>query len=236
MPPTPTAPSSHRSRSTRFRDRREAGRELAAALRVLPAHDPIVVALPRGGVPVAFEVARALGAPLDIALVRKLGAPMEPELGVGAIVEGGHVHVDTATVEALGISRAELERVIARETDELERRRRAYRGDRPPVAVGGRTVVLVDDGLATGVTATAAARALRARGAREVILAVPVCPTRVGGPVRAALDRLVCLRSPEPFLGVGDAYEDFAQTSDDEVVGLLAAAGEHGTRQSARLS
>ncbi len=208
----------------RFRDRHHAGRELARALGALAERDPVVVALPRGGVPVGYEVARALGAPLDIGLVRKLGAPMQPELGIGALGEGGQVIVDPNTLERLGVSRAELGQVVERETRELERRRQVYRPSHPALDVDGRVVILVDDGLATGVTAVAAARVLRAGGAREVILAVPVCPSEARGHVRAEFDDFICLGSPEPFIGVGGAYDDFTQTSDREVVELLTAA------------
>jgi putative phosphoribosyl transferase len=183
-----------------------------------------VLALPRGGVPVGFEVARALGAPLDIGLVRKLGAPMQPELGIGALGEGGEVVVDPRAFDQLGISRDDLDRIVERETRELERRRDAYRPGHPALDVADRLVVLVDDGLATGVTASAAARVLKARGAREVLLAVPVCPSEAEQTLKAELDGFVCLRSPSPFYGVGGAYDDFTQTTDREVVGLLATA------------
>jgi putative phosphoribosyl transferase len=205
----------------RFSDRRAAGRLLAARLREMEIEDPVVVALPRGGVPVADEVARALDAPLDIALVRKLGAPRQPELGIGALGEDGTMVLDRDTIAALGVTRSEIEAIVEREAAELERRRRLYRGDEAAVDVGGRTVILVDDGIATGVTTTAACTLLRERGAERVIVAVPVC-------ARAALERLgerlgevVCLQQPWRFRGVGAWYEDFAQTSDDEVVELL---------------
>jgi predicted phosphoribosyltransferase len=218
--PTETDPAE----PARFHDRRDAGRRLGRALRGLADRDPVIVALPRGGVPVGYEVARELGAPLDIGLVRKLGAPLQPELGIGALGEGGEAIVDRDAIEALGISSAELERVIASETRELERRHRLYRRGHPALDVGGRVVILVDDGLATGVSAIAAARALRARGAREVILAVPVCPSGAGERVGRDLDELVCLRSPQHFCGVGGAYDDFSQTGDEEVLELLARA------------
>jgi putative phosphoribosyl transferase len=207
-----------------FRDRREAGRALARELSGLAAERPVVVALPRGGVPVGYEVARALGAPLDIGLVRKLGAPMQPELGIGALGEGDRLIIDADAIHRLGISERELETVVTRERAELERRRRMYRPDNPPIDVDGRVVLLVDDGLATGVTAVAAARVLHARGARSVILAVPVCPEGVGGRLRSEFDGFLCLRSPRRFLGVRGAYVDFTQTSDREVVDLLGRA------------
>ncbi|HYI79491.1 MAG TPA: phosphoribosyltransferase family protein [Thermoleophilaceae bacterium] len=207
--------------SERFVDRRAAGRSLAARLLEVELDAPVVVALPRGGVPVAYEVARALDAPLDIALVRKLGAPGRPELGVGALAEDGTVVVDRDTIAALGIRRAEVEAIVARESVELDRRRALYRGDRPAVDVRDRETVLVDDGIATGVTAVAAAGMLRERGATRVVTAVPVCPASAVGPLREQLGELICLTTPPRFGGVGAWYDDFTQTSDDEVVDLL---------------
>jgi putative phosphoribosyl transferase len=209
------------AREFSFPDRRAAGRMLAARLCKLELDAPVVVALPRGGVPVADEVARALGVPLDIALVRKLGAPSQPELGLGALGEDGTLILDGETIAALGVTREEIQAVAQREAVELERRRQLYRGDTPAIDVDGRTVILVDDGIATGVTTTAACQMLRERGARRVIVAVPVC-------ARGALERLgeqlgevVCLQRPWRFRGVGAWYDDFTQTSDDEVIDLL---------------
>lgn len=207
-----------------FRDRREAGRALGRELAALAPSDPIVVALPRGGVPVGYEVARALEAPLDIGLVRKLGAPMQPEFGIGALGEDGHAIVDAEAVRRLGISREELGRIVEGERRELGRRADRYRPGHPPLDVNERTLILVDDGLATGVTAVAAVRVLKARGAHAVILAVPVCPRHVEARLRSEFDDIICLRSPEPFLGVGGAYDDFSQTTDREVVELLTQA------------
>ena len=204
-----------------FSDRREAGRLLGAELRELEIDSPVVVGLPRGGVPVAYEVARELGAPLDIALVRKLGAPGQPELGIGAVGEDGAVIVDGETVAALGVGRDQIEAVVERESAELERRRERYRGDSAPVDVAGRTAILVDDGIATGVTAIAAVRWLRDRGAARVIAAVPVCPAGAFEKLRDELGELLCLERPPRFGGVGAWYDDFSQTSDDEVVELL---------------
>ncbi len=206
-----------------FRDRREAGRILAGRLRALSIEEPVVVGLPRGGVPVAYEVARALGAPLDIGLVRKLGAPGQPELGIGALGEDGTTILDADTISALAVTEEQIEAVVARERAELERRRRLYRGGLPPVEVAGRTVVLVDDGLATGVTATAATGVMRARGAGRTIVAVPVCPAGIERRLRGRIDELVSLEQPRRFGGVGAWYADFSQTSDREVVALLRA-------------
>ncbi|HEU0018952.1 MAG TPA: phosphoribosyltransferase family protein [Thermoleophilaceae bacterium] len=207
--------------SKRFPDRRAAGRALAERLREIDLDAPVVVALPRGGVPVAHEVAQALGAPLDIALVRKLGAPGRPELGIGALGEDGTAVLDGDTIAALGVTRAQIEAIVEREAGELERRRRLYRGDRPPVDVSGRTVVLVDDGIATGVTTIAAARMLRERGAADVTVAVPVCPAVAVERLRNQLGDIVYLIAPTRFGGVGAWYDDFTQTSDAEVVELL---------------
>ncbi|HEX2160740.1 MAG TPA: phosphoribosyltransferase family protein [Thermoleophilaceae bacterium] len=209
------------ARRSSFQDRRTAGQLLAARLVELDLDAPVVIALPRGGVPVAYEVAQALGAPLDIALVRKLGAPGQPELGIGAVGEDGAVIVDRETVAALGVRRAQIDAAVEREAVELARRRRLYRGNRPPIEVDGRTAILVDDGIATGVTAVAAARGLRDRGAARVITAVPVCPASAVGRLRVELGELVCLEQPRRFGGVGAWYDDFTQTSDDEVMALL---------------
>jgi predicted phosphoribosyltransferase/dienelactone hydrolase len=187
---------------------------------------PIVIGLPRGGVPVAFEVARALDAPMDIAVVRKLGAPSHPEFGVGALAESGDAIVNTDSVRRLGITREELERVVAAERAELDRRIRRYRADRPPIDVSGRVVILTDDGLATGLTAIAVARSLRERGAAKIVLAVPICPAGVADELRDEFDDVFCLSSPQPFLGVGGGYVDFDPTSDQEVVDLLARSRE----------
>ncbi|MGZ8481830.1 MAG: phosphoribosyltransferase family protein, partial [Candidatus Limnocylindria bacterium] len=206
----------------RYRDRADAGRELGARLRDLAGERPVVVGLPRGGVPVAYEVAVALEAPLDIVLVRKLGAPMHPELGMGAIGEEGVRVLNDDVVRTLGISREEIEQVAARERAELERRLAAYRGDRPPVPVAGRTVILVDDGIATGFTAKAAALLLRKRGAQRIVLAVPAGPPEAAARFSAAeVDEFVCLHAPEWFFSVGGCYEHFGQTSDEEVRALL---------------
>ena len=183
-----------------------------------------MLALPRGGVPVGYEVAAALDAPFDIMLVRKIGAPAQPEYGIGAIAEEGVRFIRSREAELIGISEEEIDAIVARETAELERRARLYRGERRPLPVEGRTVILVDDGIATGGTAVAASRALRGRGAARVVLAVPVAPPgselRLGG----EFDEVICLEQPHGFHGIGQFYVDFGQVGDDEVVGLLAAA------------
>lgn len=211
-----------------FADRGEAGRRLAAALEPFRERDPLVVALPRGGVPVAFEVAGALGAQLDILLVRKLGAPMNPEYGIGAIAEGDVRFVREEDARLAGVDEAALESVVERERAELERRQRLYRGDRDPHPVQGRTVILVDDGIATGGTAVTAGQALKARGAERVVLAVPVAPPGSSGRLTGEFDDVVCLEEPEGFFGIGQFYVDFGQLDDREVVELLEAARQPG--------
>lgn len=204
----------------RFRDRRAAGRLLAEAVASLRLSDPMVLGLPRGGVPVAFEVAQALGAPLDVFVARKLGAPMQRELGIGAIAEGGQRVVDMSIVRALAIREVTIDEIEAVEREELRRRVERYRGGRPLPALAEHDVVLVDDGLATGVTAEAALLALQALGARRLVLAVPV-----GAPETVArlgqLAEVVALHQPERFQAVGLWYDDFTQTSDEEVDELL---------------
>jgi putative phosphoribosyl transferase len=207
-----------------FRDRRDAGRQLAEALDVLGLVDPLVLALPRGGVPVGYEIARRLGAPLEVFVARKLGAPGRPELGIGALAEGGARVVDRQAVQHLRVTGAELDALIAREQAELARRVEAYRGGRPLPALSGRDVVLADDGLATGVTARASLLALRVAAPRRLILAVPVA-----APDRAALleadgYEVVALARPRGFQAVGSWYDRFDQTPDDEVLELLRAA------------
>lgn len=205
-----------------FADRHEAGRRLAEALLGSLSEHPVVLGLPRGGVPVAAEIASALRAPLDVLVVRKLGCPWQPELGVGAIGEAGIRVVNEPLVELLGISEGQLDEVAGREAEELARRIRRFRGDRPPVAVQGRTVILVDDGLATGFTARAGIEVLRRRGARRIILAVPVAPRETLEEMRTLADEVVALDTPVHFFAIGEFYADFAQTSDEEVVDLMA--------------
>jgi putative phosphoribosyl transferase len=216
----------------RFRNRIEAGEQLARHVAPLASERPIVLALPRGGVPVAYPIAEALDAPLDVIVARKLGVPGHPELGMGAIAEGGTVYVDAAITAQLGIDDDEVAAVRAVEVAELVRRVRMYRADRPPLDVRGRTVLVVDDGLATGVTARAALRSVHERGAARIVFAAPVCAAATAAELRAEMDEVVCASQPSSMVAVGLWYEDFSQTSDEEVLSLLARAreraNEHG--------
>ena len=211
-----------------FRDRSEAGAKLATRLMPLRESQPVVVALPRGGVPVAHEIATALGAPLDVLAVRKLGAPGNPELGMGAIAEDGTGVIDQGTVKALGVSEGNLRSIIDREAAELRRRVALYRGERPALDLTGRTVIVVDDGVATGVTDTAALRAIRSRGPEKVVLAVPVCAPEAARMLAKEADEVVCLSTPPSLDGVGRWYRDFSQVSDDEVLRLLHSSNGNG--------
>jgi predicted phosphoribosyltransferase len=186
--------------------------------------DLIVLALPRGGVPVGVEISRALHAPLDVFISRKLGAPGQPELGIGAVAQGGTRVLNQDIVQQIGIPDEYIEEITHRELAEVERRLRFLRGDRPAPEVRDRTAILVDDGLATGVTARAAVRALRARNPLRLVLAVPVCPPRTARLLAPEVDDLICLRTPEDFVAVGLWYRDFEQVTDDEVVELLERA------------
>lgn len=208
-------------RQVRFADRRDAGHQLAERLLPLADERPVVLGLPRGGVPVAREVALALGAPLDFLAVRKLGAPHNPEYGIGAIAEDGTRVIDPEAIAVLGIDGGVLDSIVARESAELERRVGAYRGERPPLEIADRTVIVVDDGVATGVTDAAALRAARRRGPRRLVLAVPVCAPDSARRLGEEAEEVVCLQAPALFLGVGQWYEDFSQVSDDEVVAVL---------------
>src|SRR3954449_10596359 len=205
-----------------YRDRTEAGRHLAEKLADYAGRpNVLVLALPRGGVPVAYEVARALGAPLDVFLVRKLGVPGHEELAFGAIATGGVRLLNPDVVRGLGIPPQIIDRVTAHERTELERREREYRGDRPPPDVRGKTVILIDDGLATGASMRAAVAALRQQNPARIVVAVPIAAPSICEEVREEVDEVVCPRTPEPFYAVGLWYKDFSQTSDEEVRDLL---------------
>ncbi|MFD9521847.1 phosphoribosyltransferase family protein [Streptomyces sp. NPDC059979] len=207
-----------------FTHRTDAGERLAEALRHLRGEDPVVLGLPRGGVPVAFQVARALGAPLDVIVVRKLGVPYHRELGFGAIGEGGVRVISEDIVRSSRVKQADLAAVEHAEEAELARQARRFRGDRPRAALDGRTVIVVDDGIATGATAAAACEVVRAQGAARVVLAVPVAPPDAVAWLRGEADEVVCLSTPRAFRAVGEWYQDFSQTPDEEVVSLLARA------------
>lgn len=215
-----------------FRDRSEAGRALARALSHHGDAGAQVLALPRGGVPVAFEVAEQLGAPLDVFLVRKLGVPGHEELAMGAIASGGVQLLNQPLITRLGVSRRLVEETITRERRELLRRELAYRHGRPPLVVAGRTVILIDDGLATGSTMKAAVAGLRKLGPGRVVVAVPVGAPEACAELGAEVDELVCLATPSPFHGVGLWYADFRQTDDAEVHALLAAAARRAPPNS----
>lgn len=209
-----------------FRDRTDAGRELAAELGHYAGRDDVIVlALPRGGVPVGYEVAEALGVPLDVFLVRKLGVPGQEELAMGAIASGGVRVLNDRVIQMARPSDAEIERVAAEEGRELVRREREYRGDRPPPAVRGKTVILVDDGLATGSTMRAAVAALRRLGPARVVVAVPVGAPETCEEFAGEADEAVCAQEPDPFYAVGRWYADFSPTTDEEVRALLGRAG-----------
>jgi putative phosphoribosyl transferase len=207
-----------------FVDRSEAGRRLADRLLHLRGEDVVVLGLPRGGVPVAFEVAMTLGAPLDVLLVRKLGVPFQPELAMGAVGEGDVLVLNEQVVRRVHVSAAELAELEHRARDELGRRAERFRRDRARTPLGGRTAVLVDDGIATGATARAACQVARAQGAARVVLAAPVCSPDTAARLRSEVDELVCLETPTRFLGVGQFYGDFRQVPDEEVVDLLHRA------------
>lgn len=216
-----------------FSDRADAGQRLAEALRPLAGSDPVVLGLPRGGVPVAFRVAQELGAPLDVIVVRKLGVPRHPELGFGAIGEGGVRVISEDILRRSGASAADLASVERAETAELLRRARTFRGDRPRIPFDGRRVIIVDDGIATGATALAACEVARAQGAAHVVLAVPVAPPDAAERLRGQVDELVCLSTPPRFSAVGEWYRDFGQTPDEEVVALLARAADRASARTA---
>ncbi len=208
----------------RFLDRRQAGRELGALISTLSPIDPLVLALPRGGVPVGFEVAEALSCDLDVLLVRKLGVPGQPELAMGAVAEGGVVITNPGIVELAGVDETSFDRVLRAEVETLERRAEAYRAEHPAIDPEGHTALVVDDGLATGATALAAIEALRQRGSREVWLCVPVGPIDTLDAMRSVADSVVSVHRPRHFGAVGAWYRDFGQTGDSEVRALLSRA------------
>lgn len=205
-----------------FEDRADAGRQLAGQLaRFAHRPDVIVLGVPRGGVTVAFEVAKALHVPLDVFLSRKLGVPGQPELAFGAVSAGGGRYLDEDIIRSAGISKRQVERITAEVRNELDRRAALYRGDRPPLQVAGKTVLLVDDGLATGASVYAAVEALRQMQPAKLVVAVPVAPPATWAWLRKVVDEIVCLDLPDTFLAVGAFYKDFAQVEDEEVIELL---------------
>jgi len=207
-----------------FRDRADAGRRLGDALKARygDRDDVLILGLPRGGVPIAFEVAQILNAPLDIFVVRKLGVPGHEELAMGAMASGGAIVFNDEVVQSLGIPQNAIDRVIARERRELERREREYRGNRPPIDVSARTVILVDDGLATGATMHAAVQAVRASGPAGIVIAVPVAAAATVTRLRPFVDDLVCINIPESFFAVSAWYDNFSQTTDEEVSSMVS--------------
>ena len=218
-----------------FEDRRDAGRQLADRFeRYIGQRDVIVLGLPRGGVPVAYEIARRIGAPLDVLIVRKLGVPGHPEVAMGAIASGGIRVVDQPIADALGVSAKAFESIEQRERAELERRERTFRSGQAPLDVAGKTVVLVDDGLATGASMIAAIEALRTRQPKRVVAAVPVAPRETCAALRERTDEMICLLTPTHMTAVGLWYEDFEQTTDLEVHELLAAAARELPARTAR--
>lgn len=212
--------------SNPFKDRRSAGKLLAERIKELKPADPVVLAMPRGGVPVGLEVAKALGAPLDLVLVRKIGVPYQPELAAGAVVDGDQpeIVVNDDVMQLAGLTREYIDQRAKEELAEIERRRQVYLSDRPRVPLNGRTLIIVDDGIATGASIRAAIAALKRRNPLKLILAVPVAPADTIEKLRAEVDDVVCLQMPEPFYAIGMHYDDFHQVPDDEVVRLMNEA------------
>lgn len=215
-----------------FDDRKDAGRRLAERLSSYRGRDVIVLALPRGGVEVGYEVARSLDAPLDVIVARKIGAPGQPELGIGAVAPGGVRILDPQAIRWLGVTDDQIAWIAAQEEEEMDRRLQEYRGNAAPMDLRGKTVILVDDGLATGVTARAAVEAVRNEGAREIVLAIPVCAAETAEAFRARVDSVVCVSTPPDFRAVGLWYRDFSQVTDEEVKALLERAHEFGDEKA----
>lgn len=222
--------------TSRFTDRLEAGRRLGDALVKKGYPDPIVLALPRGGVPIAIEVARRLHAPVDLILVRKIGVPFQPELAAGAVVDGASAEIvyNDEVLAMAGLTRADVDELSRTQLDEIERRRALYLRDRKHVSVAGRTAIVVDDGIATGATARAALHAVRRRKAAKVVLAVPVAASESLASLSREADEIVCLSEPTPFYAIGVHYLDFRQLDDSDVVAMLRAAdnGSAGDRRT----
>jgi putative phosphoribosyl transferase len=212
-----------------FVDREDAGRRLAVELRSYAAERPIILGLPRGGVPVGYEIARALHAPLDVWVVRKVGVPWHPELGAGAVAEGGFVHLNQDVLEHIGLSETELTEIVQSKQREVQERARLFRGNQPPPVLRDRTVILVDDGIATGGTVHAAIRSIRAQEPKAIVLAVPVASPEVVEALGRDVDRVVCLRTPADLYAIGVWYVDFRQVTDDEVARLLDRARREQT-------
>lgn len=205
----------------RFKDRAEAGKKLSMELLEYRGKSSVVLAIPRGGVVVAYEVAKALNAPLDLIVPRKIGAPGNPELAIGAVTEDGTTILNQHLVAELGVSQDYIEREKESEVREIKRRVLAYRGDRPSISLKDKTIILVDDGIATGATVRAAVHSIRRQGASAIVVAVPVGPPDTINSLKREVDKVVCLVAFEPFYAIGQFYEDFAQVSDDEVIRLL---------------
>lgn len=205
-----------------FKDRREAGKLLAEELlEYKESEDVVVLGLPRGGVPVAYEVAKELGVPMDVFVVRKLGVPNQPELAMGAIASGGVKIMNDSVVKGTGISDEQIEEVIEDEREKLQKREKAYRGTRPEVQLEDKTILLIDDGLATGASMRAAVTALREHQPRNIVVAVPTAPADTCQSFKSEVDKVICLKTPTPFWGVGGSYQDFSQTTNEEVRDLL---------------
>jgi putative phosphoribosyl transferase len=209
-----------------YENRADAGKRLARKLAGYEGQEPLILALPRGGVPVAAEIARALDAPLDLILVRKLGVPIQPELAMGAVIDGAEPHVvrNEDIIALLAMPKEEFEQICARELAEIERRRKLYVAKRPRAELRDRVVIVVDDGIATGATTRAALEAIRSKGPRKLVLAVPVAPTSTIKELEGEADEIVCLQHHEPFYAIGLYYADFHQVTDKEVIGILSKA------------